>query len=155
MTPQEFVDTELKLVKQMFDTQKSIVPMVVMVKDDHRAMMQAEFHSDAQKDSVSQGIKDLVKRSEPDVVVYMAEAWMIKMNELPPEIPRLPLPRPSSHPNRTEIIIVQIEFKTGEKFGCIADILRNGSDAQLGKFEITGTDMSSGRFVDFFPQKMN
>src|SRR6516225_4205769 len=76
MEPREFVEQELALIRQVFEMQKEIYPMVILVKDDRRFQMPVYFHSSAQKDIVAQGIKDLVKKSEPDVVVYMAEAWV-------------------------------------------------------------------------------
>jgi hypothetical protein len=149
MTPHEHVMLELKIINKMFDELKVIQPMVVFIKDDNRIAVAAEFHSDIHKDIVSQGIKDLVAKSEPDVVIYVAEAWAVTL----PSGFFQNYPRPADHKDRVEIICAQIEFKTGEKYSCSAKILREGGNARLDKFEISKGGMTMGRFVDFFPVK--
>lgn len=146
MEPREFVDQELILIRQIFDHLKEIYPMAILVKDDNRYQIPVTFQNNAHKDIVSQGIKDLVKKSEPDVVIYIAEAWMLAVTS---KFDRLPIP--SQHPDRIEIVAVQIEFKTGEKFGCHAKILRKNGQPRLDKFEVLRDDTSMGRFCDFFP----
>jgi hypothetical protein len=148
MTPSEFVNQELGLIRQTFDQLQVLNPMVVFVKDDRRVIIAAEFHNDAHKDMVSEGIKELVKRSEPDIVVYSAEAWAATVKNYKEGVTI----RPSYHPDRIEIVVVQIEFKTGEKYDCSAKILREKGKARLDKFDINPDGgMSMGRFVDFFP----
>jgi hypothetical protein len=144
MTPSEFVTQELGLIEKTFNQLQVLNPIVVFVKDDRRTIIGVEFHSDAHKDMMSEGIKELVKRSEPDIVIYSAEAWMIVAKGV--------TPRPSHHPNRIEIVIARIEFKTGEKYDCSAKILREKGKAWLDKFDINPDGgMSMGRFVDFYP----
>lgn len=146
LAPRDFVDIELKIVEKMFEAQKEIYPQFIIIKNDERAIVPVYFSSSARKDIIAQGIKDLVKKSEPDVVVYMAEAWVMMVKE---KFDRL-LVTPK-HPDRIEIVFVQIEFKTGEKFGCEARIKRLGTETQLEKFEIMDASTSMGRFCDFFP----
>jgi hypothetical protein len=150
MEPRELVELELKLIIRMFEIQKEIYPMVVLVKDDKRYQVPVHYENTAHKDIVSQGIKDLVKKSEPDIVVYIAEAWTKVITS---KLDRLPASISPSDPDRIEVVIAQIEFKTGEKFGCQAKILTRDTIRQLDKFEIMDTDRSMGRFVDFFPIK--
>jgi hypothetical protein len=145
----QFIEVELKLINQMFDTQKEIYPMCVLVKDDRRFLVPVSYSSSAHKDIVSQGIKDLVKTSDPDVVVYVAEAWSGTIRS---KFDRLPLDV-YSNPERIEIVMAQIEFKTGEKYGCEAKIIRDGGAPKLGEFKISTGDCSFGRFTDFFPIK--
>jgi hypothetical protein len=150
MEPREFVDQELNLISATFAVQKGLNPMVVLIKDDQRYAIPVQYQNAAHKDIVSQGIKDLVKTSQPDIVVYMAEAW-IKI--IKGRLDRLP---ESIHPedfHKEEIVAVQIEFKSGEKFGCEAKILRDKGIPRLDKFEIRSSDYTLGRFVDFFPIK--
>jgi hypothetical protein len=147
MNPREAVDLELNLITQVFDKQKVVHPMVVFIKDDRRTIAMVEFHSDAHKDMMSEGIKQLVRESMPDLVIYTAEAWRAFV----PEYIEGVTPRPALHPDRVEVIIARIEFKTGEKYDCEAKILREKGQARLDKFEIMPGGMSMGRFVDFFP----
>jgi hypothetical protein len=147
MTPRELVDQELILIEKTFNMQKVLNPMVVFIKDNHRSIIMAEFHNDAHKDMVSQGIKDLVKINGPDIVIYSAEAWSTVVKEYKEGV----TPRPAYHPDRIEIVVAQIEFKTGEKYSCQAKILREKGKAWLDKFDVMQGGMSMGRFVDFFP----
>jgi hypothetical protein len=148
MEPREFVDQELSLVAAMFAVQKAIDPMAVLIKDDQRYPVNAHYESDAHKAIVSQGIKDLVKRSDPDVVVYMAEAYIKVIKGKRGVIPARISP---SDLDALEIVVVQIEFRTGEKFSCDAKISRDRGLVRLEKFEIHDAVASFGRFMDFFP----
>jgi uracil phosphoribosyltransferase len=122
--------------------------MVIFVKGDLRTAVPVEFHNDIQKDVMSQGIKELVKKAEPDIVIYTAEAWAATVDEYKEGV----TPPPRLQPNRVEIVFVQIEFKTGEKYSCQAKILREaGKEAQLETFHIISGEMGMGRFTDFFP----
>jgi hypothetical protein len=146
--PREFVDIELKLIEKVFDQTHVLRPMIVIIKGNDRYVIPAEFHNDLQKDIVSQGIKDLVKKAEPDIVIYSCEAWSANVAEYEEGV----TPPASQQPNRVEVIAAQIEFKTGEKYSCQARILRHGDQPpRLDKFEVSTGGMSMGRFVDFFP----
>jgi hypothetical protein len=145
--PREFVDQELMLIEHVFNQQNVVHPMVVFVKDDMRSAVMAEFRNDLHKEILSQSIKELVKRSEPDIVIYAAEAWAVNV----PEYIEGVTPRPTVHPDRIEVIIVRIEFKTGEKYDCQANIIREKGNPHLSKFEVLPGGMSMGKFVDFYP----
>ena len=147
MTPRRLVELELKLANMMFDQLKVIHPMVVFVKGEQRAMMPAEFHSELDKDQLAQTVRELVKRSEPDCVVYIAEAWAVISTKEEVEKGL----RPMHHPNREEIVFLQIEFKTGEKYSCEARIVREKGEARLDKWNVKSDAFSVGRFVDFYP----
>lgn len=150
MTPREAVNLELKLIERIFNERKVVHPMVVIIKGNKRTIIQpVEFHNDIHKDNLSQGVKDLVKKSNPDMVVYMAEAWAVFMP--PEEYNPKTTPRPSEHPDRAEIVVARIEFKTGEKYQCDARIIREHGKARLGRFKVLPGGNDMGRFVDFFP----
>jgi hypothetical protein len=150
MEPHEFVEQELKLIHQVFDIQKEIYPMVILIKDDKRYQVPISYTSAAHKDIVSQGIKDLVKRSDPDVVIFAAEAWTKIIRD---KNDRIPIAVSPSDPDKIEILVVQIEFRSGEKFGCEARIIQHQDTRLLDKWKIMDCDRSMGRFVDFFPIK--
>jgi hypothetical protein len=150
MEPREFVDYELSLIAATFAIQKAIEPIAVLIKDDQRYAVNAYCENEAHKEIVSQGIKDLVKRSEPDVVVFMAEAYTKIIKGRRGVIPARISP---SDLEALEIVSVQIEFKTGEKFGCEAKINRDRGIVRLEKFEIHDASTDFGRFTDFFPIK--
>jgi hypothetical protein len=149
MIPREFVDKELKIVNFMFNQLKEISPMFVLCKNDDRFQIPARFNSQVHKEIILQGIKDLVKKSEPDIVVFMAEAWVTIVKEgLDGTV------IPGSVQNRVEILMVAIEFKTGEKYGCEAKIIREeNKPPRLEQFEVYDSRLSMGNFCDFFPAK--
>jgi hypothetical protein len=154
MDPREFVDQELSLISAMFAIQKVVKPMVVLIKDDKRFAVPVYYQNIAHKEIVAQGIKDLVKNSEPDVVIYMAEARTKIIQGITSELPSSISPH---DPQAWEIVNVQIEFRTGEKFGCDAKINRDQGITRLEKFEVHDATRSIGRFADFFPitKKLN
>ena len=125
--------------------------MAVLVKEDRRTMMLLPFNNEIQKDLASAALKDLVIRADPDIVVFVAEAWSayVKLEEL--KNPNYT--RPSERKDEMEIVAVQIEFKTGEKYSCHADIVRNGDSVELKEFEVIADQNSMGKFVDFYPPK--
>ena len=149
--PNKFVEQELAVISYMFTQQKEIYPMITLVKDGKRFPIPLHYRDDEQKEIVSIGIKTLVKDKEPDVVIYIAEAWDIIIKN---KMDRLDfIPRPTYHPDRVEQVIAQIEFKTGEKYGCYANIIRDGPMPRLEKFIMNDNsrNMSMGRFCDFYP----
>jgi hypothetical protein len=150
MEPREFVDKELQIIGIMFKTQKEIYPMVVLIKDNERFQIPFSYKNAAHKEIVSQGIKDLVKKSEPDVVVFMAEAWSKIIKD---KLDRIPLGISPNDPDKHEILIVQIEFQSGEKFSAEAQIIREGQETHLAPFMYADSSMSMGGFMDFFPIK--
>lgn len=148
MEPRELVDQELVLIHALFAAQHEIYPMVILVKEDKRYQVPVAYHNSARKDIVAQGIKDLVKTAEPDVVIYIAEAWTKIIRD---KNDRLPLAISINDPDKTEVVVAQIEFRTGEKFGCEAKIFVKDNIRQLSMFEVTDSGRDMGRFVDFFP----
>lgn len=149
MDIEKSVEYELSLITQLFDHQKEIYPFVVLVKEERRYQIPANTSNAANKDIVSQGIKDLIKKTQPDLVVYCAEAWM---NVVTDKLDRIKKQFQTEH---IEIVLVHIEYKTGEKFGRAARIKRNGQSARLAKFQPMGDDLTQGRFMDFFPVVRN
>ena len=149
--PRKQVEIELQLITTLFLQQKCVYSMAVLVKEDRRTMLLLPFNNEIQKDLASAALKDLVIRADPDIVVYVAEAWSAHVK--PEELKNPNYTRPSERPDRIEIIAVQIEFKTGEKYSCHADIVRNGDSVKLKEFEYIADQNSMGKFVDFYPPK--
>jgi hypothetical protein len=148
MTIQETIDHAIGLITNFFNKFKYLNAFCLLIKNDKITCVPLSFSNDIQKDIMSAGIKELVKRSDPDTVVYACEAWSIhasKEEDLDMMI------RPSERQDRVEIVMIQIEFRTGEKFGCSADIIRTESSARLGDFKIMDAKYSMGRFADFYP----
>lgn len=120
---------------------------LIFLKGDERFVMPCHLGDADHREIVSRGIKDLVEKAQPDVVIFMAEAWIAKFDiDL---IRQGRLVRDSRQ--RQEVVSVQIEFKTGEKFARCAEIKRIKNHVILGRFTNLGINETVGRFMDFYP----
>lgn len=146
----DVVEYELKQLTVFFLTQKEVYPTFIVIKDDKRFVMPASFQNAAQKDIISQGMKDLVKKSDPDYVVYVSEAWIAPIRTKMERLTSV-----SKANDRKEILMIVIEFNSGTKHCRFAYVLREGNDVRLTKFEKLESDLTSGRFMDFFPTVKN
>jgi hypothetical protein len=147
MKTPDTVNHVVKIVTDLFNQYEGINSFCMIIKDDRESYVPIIFSNDFQKDVMSAGIKELVKRFDPDTVAYASEAWGItssKREDIENVIP-------SQHKDRVEMVIIQIEFRTGEKFGCSAKIIRTEQGVKLGEFDISDSKFSMGRFVDFYP----
>lgn len=139
----KFIDDELSLVREFFSRQGSFHPMAVFIKEGHRIICDLPpFNNSIEKDMISMELKRLVRDMMPDTVIMIAEAWSGELDQHG-EMPK----------NRREIVHVQIEFRTGEKYCGDADIIRGPGKPSLGPWTVEDTSRDSGRFVDFFPPK--
>jgi len=143
----KFIDDELALVREVWTRQgNTLAAMAVFIVEDKRIICELPaVHNDLTKNIVSIGLKDLVRNVMPDAVIMMTEAWIAPLDtsEL----------MPKSHPKRREVIHVQIEFKTGEKYSGAAEITREGGKVNLGPWDIVISCELGGRFMDFYPPK--
>jgi hypothetical protein len=146
MNKKELVEIELKIITSIFNEQKCIEAMAVFVKGDDHAMMPLSMEDDEEKDIMSTAIRAVTKHLEPDAVIFISEAWATTVREynIASNV------RPSNYPDRVETVMVLVEFKTGEKYSCSANIIRNGTP-RLSKFTISQADQNMGRFSGFFP----
>jgi len=144
-----FVDAELMLVRKLFDTRKEVVPMFVLVRGARHDMVPVMFADDNEKDAVADAVREIVKTIEPDIVLFMCEAWTYQAKEYDPQTSI----RPSLHKDRVEVVTVTVEFKTGEKYMCMANIKRSKDKVSLGEFSVTDGQQNVGRFADFYPPK--
>lgn len=146
MTPREFVDSELKIIRQIwYDNHYAVTPTCVLIKDEKHVFIPVPFQNDAQKHIYSMSLKELVRRTEPDIVVFWTEAWAVHRT-----IDQIET-RASEQPDKIEILMVQVEFKTGEKFGGHADIIRTDGEPKLSEFTVEDARDAMGQFVDFYP----
>lgn len=146
---QGFITIELVLLSSLFEVQKGINPFAIIVKGEDRFLVPLTYKNATHKDIVSQGLKDLVRTMEPDAIVYAAEAWIKLVKSVNDEMPT----SLADDPDRGEILMVQIEFKSGEKYSCMANIIREKEDVKLSQFDIKSSEPISGRFCDFYPPR--
>lgn len=147
MNQREQIDLELYLIGELFDALEGINPMFVTMRGTEREIVPVLFRNDFEKDIVSEALKRLVEATQPDYVVYASEAWSAAYPK--GQFPK-GTPRPSQNPNREEVLIVQIEFKTGETYGCCAKIIRDEKTVKLSEFKVNKIAIQTGRFANFY-----
>lgn len=102
------------------------------------------------KDVFRQAMSIVVKQSEADIVCVLNECWMVCADKDTKDVESI---RPSTHPDRKEMVLATIEDRN-----CVvvlsAPIIRGGIKPQLGKWERHAYSKSDpnvkGRMVDFF-----
>jgi hypothetical protein len=137
MTPRDLVNNLLQYVTQEFYQHKGIQSTFIFIKNANQTEMPVQLGNEIHKNNMDITIKDLVRRSEPDAVVFISEGWTRELVNSP-----------------TELVVVHIEFKTGEKFGCTAQITR-ADKLLLGQFEVHDAANDMGLFMDFYPHSLN
>jgi hypothetical protein len=146
MTPQEIVREELATITRVFNVENEMDTFFVLVNEDFHVSLPVIFTNAVEKDHASIRLRQLTAEAMPDYVIYVSEAWTVCVEEKDKDI------LPSEHPDRVEIILVTIEFKTGEQFLCTANIKRENDSVQLEEFEIKPNPRSNtGRFMNFYP----
>jgi hypothetical protein len=146
MTPQEIVQEELAIITRFFNREKEMDTIFILVNDDFHVSLPVIFNNTTEKDHASIRLRQLTAEAMPDYVIYVSEAWTVCVEDEDKDIP------PSEHPDRIEIVLVTIEFKTGEQFLCTANIKRDNDTVQLEEFQVKPNPRSNtGRFMNFYP----
>lgn len=139
------VEVELGIIRETFNQAKMIPSVLILLKNEERFVLPFAFKNEEHKNVVAAGMRDLVKNTDPDVVIYVSEAWITKFSLDAIRMGKLL----KESKEREEMLTVQVEYKTGEKFGHCAKILRQGSKVRLGEFK--SYQPMGGRFMDFYP----
>jgi len=106
---------------------------------------------DAGKDAVANLLHQLAQKEEVFALSLVTEAWMLMTKEIPGE----PLPIPSEHPDRVEILNVVVEVRgEGRTLLRSAPIIRRPDESveKLGDIIENLADANSGRFSGLFAQ---
>jgi hypothetical protein len=101
----------------------------------------ALFKNDSEKDATVAKVRETFRKKNIIRYMFCSEAWALTV-----PTPTGPLPRPSQHPDRVEVVIVEAEDKSGGSMTAHMLIHRKGDAVTLGEPEYFG-DVSSGRFV--------
>ena len=106
---------------------------------------------DAGKDAVANLLHQLAQKEEVSALSLVTEAWMLMTKEIPGQ----PLPIPSEHPDRVEVLNVVVEMRgEGRTLIRSAPIIRRPDESveKLGDITENLADVNSGRFSGLFAQ---
>ena len=111
--------------------------------------------TDAGKDALAQVLRELVKKTDADLVLLVLESWMIKPSETETNYFKqegcFQVP-PPQHPNRMEIVLFSLSKSSGESWNAWVEIHRDQNNRpslpeQPPKLEFL---KSGGRFGNLF-----
>jgi len=111
--------------------------------------------SDAGKDALAHVLRDLVKKTDADLVLMVLESWMVKPNEQEAQYFKQEgcfKVMPSKHPNRMEIVLFSLSKSNGDSWSAWVQIQRDSHNQpsipeQPPKLEFL---KSGGRFGNLF-----
>ena len=111
--------------------------------------------SDAGKDALAQVLRDLVQKTDADLVLLVLESWMVKPTEQEAQYFKQEgcfKVMPSKHPNRIEIVLFSLSKSNGDSWSAWVEIQRDSRNQpsipeQPPKLEYL---KSGGRFGNLF-----
>ena len=87
--------------------------------------------SDAGKDALAQVLRDLVQKTDADLVLLVLESWMVKPTEQEAQYFKreggFQVP-PSKHPNRIEIVLFSLSKSNGDCWSAWVEIHRDSNN---------------------------
>ncbi len=114
--------------------------------------------SDHGKDAVADDLRQMVRKTEADLVIVLMESWMVKPSRedawgLREGRGMVPI-RPSEHPNRVEIVFVSVSKPGGHHWTACIPIQRNGNGHPTLPEEPPGLEYMEvgGRFANLFAE---
>jgi hypothetical protein len=142
LTLREFLDTHIAAIGLTFVTQGCIAPMFFGEDAEGQCtILFALFKNDSEKDATAAKVRETFRKKNVIRYVFCSEAWALVV-----PTPTGQLPRPSQHPDRVEVVIVEAEDKSGQNLTAHMPIKRKGDAVTLGEPEYFG-DVGSGRFA--------
>jgi len=130
-----------------------VVPLFALMLPGRKVdFVLAPYRSDEEKEAVAMKIRERVRSTRAEAVGHVSECWMLNLPSWDAEKD----PRPQSHPDRVEAIIVRAEDRTGTTRAAIALIVRErpgdeSSKAMLKEWrEMPQAQVEEGRFVGMF-----
>ena len=111
--------------------------------------------NDHGKDALAQVLRDLVQKTDADLVLLVLESWMVKPTEQEAKYFKQEgcfKVMPSKHPNRLEIVLFSLSKSNGDSWSAWVEIQRDSNNQpsipeQVPKLEYLKTD---GRFGNLF-----
>jgi hypothetical protein len=142
MTLREFLDYHIASARLVFAAQGCIDPMFFGTDAQGACIILCPaFDNDEQKEAAAAEARAIFKAKNIIRYVFCSEAWALTVPTTTDAIPR-----PSKHPDRIEVVIVEAEDKSGKNLSVHMLIQRKGDTVTLGEPKYFG-DTSSGRFI--------
>lgn len=141
------VEFTVNFVKGLFKETGRVSPMAVGITESgEKRVVLAPWRNDEEKVRCIAGVSALFRSQGVKEIVFMTEAWGIKLDK---EEVGKPFLRPSENPNRYEMVTIVYTSAT-EGIFVTMPITRVGSKASLGEPEVQIGDYKDSLFGDYF-----
>lgn len=140
--------------RQNFERDGELMGFIIWVSKDGDAMKTAPmiYEDDDEREIFVTSVKKMLIEDEAKWVATVSEAWTLVLKGKPPKMVES-LPRPSEHPDRIEVVMVQLEYAGGAHYAQ-GLIKRDGDEVTLEDFETGHTESldNVGRLSRMLPQ---
>jgi hypothetical protein len=150
MTPktelEDFFANAAENAMRIFGESGEILPMwhVVDGNDEH-VLIATPWSSDEEKDITQRGLRMMFQAKHVKRLAFICEAWIATVNTMTEAKEG---PRPSEHPDRREVLIINAEDRWGNVLSGNFFILRpERGPATLSPLHMNDYDAMQGRFM--------
>lgn len=150
---EELFDKQIEFCKSVFAEQEEILPMWVGQSANNEAYpVTAVFTDQEEKEEVAKTLRRIFEKFNVVRYVSMVESWMVKVDKK--DAPDPSSVRPSTHPDREEVVIIFGEDSSQQMFGIFKIIREKGKKPKLSDFELKeGGTNKIGIFSDLLPMQ--
>lgn len=148
----EMLNQLIESAKKNLKAHKELLPTFFVGNDEEINIVGATFETDVHKDAVASMIRKLVREMKATFVLFIAESWTLAQEDTPDFMAnRKKYPHVSDHPKAYDIVVFQLETKTGHRMGT-AKITK---DRGLEEIEWRDCEVGTmgGRFAHFLGPK--
>lgn len=148
MTLDQQMEVAAKLIRPIFEAQKSLMPMVhaIDTKGKHHVFAVPQIGgTDYEKDRIAVKLRKDFKKLGVQQYIMILEAWTLR---LPLDHDLKELPRPRDHADRMEVITFQAEAKNGDNVCGEMTITRDDKgNPSLGELNTWRSGVLHGRLT--------
>lgn len=148
------VELSINFASNMMLTEGKVVPMVVgITPEGKRHICLVPWQNDREKAETIRQVTKLFRGLGVDKIVFMTEAWgLVVVKEDYEE--GTPFPRPSTHPDRVEMVVINYLSHT-EKVAVSIPVIRKDKAISLGDPKITmNNDFEDNVFGGYFREQL-
>jgi hypothetical protein len=152
----EYRDKEMQInlefAKETYRETGKFMPMVIGLSNTGRFVVPFHWIDDNEKYKLADAIKKKFKDLGVIAIIFMTEAWSLKIKH--PALYTEETLRPSQHPDRIEVFIMNYTDKKGTK-GLVMPIIREGNEVTLGTPVLNeeGVSMVDNLFGNYFSRE--
>lgn len=144
------MDYAISFVRKCFEEKGNISAMVIGIAGDNRYVVPFIHKSDEEKYKLAGIIKRFFKSKGVDQIQFMTEAWMVKQSSKMGVNTAI---RPSQHPLKQEIVMINIFERTKCDSAILSIIRGNSKEVSLGEPKLSsqeGVDFVDRIWGDYF-----